>query len=134
MRTLLLASCLAIVLLGGSVAQSQSQSQSGDAGKIYDFTVDKGVTRPKVLQNPMPQFTEKARKERIQGVVLLSGYVGADGRYHDAKVEHPLDPGLDANALEAVRHWEFSPCTKDGQPVNCKMSVEVNFHFYGKGK
>jgi protein TonB len=130
MRTLLLASCLALVLLGGSAAPSQS----GDAGKIYDFTIDRGVTRPKILQNPMPQFTEKARKERIQGVVLLSGYVGADGRYHDAKVEHTLDPGLDANALEAVRHWEFSPCTKDGQPVNCKMSVEVNFHFYGKGK
>jgi TonB family protein len=126
MRTLLLASCLAIALLGGSTAQS------GDAGKIYDFTVDKSVTRPKVLRTSYAQFTEKARKERIQGVVLISGYVGADGRFHDAKVDRPLDPGLDANALESTRHFEFSPCTKDGQPVNCKMTVEVNFHFYGK--
>ncbi len=127
MRTLLLALCLAIALLGGSTAQS------GDAEKIYDLR-DKGVTPPKILRNPQPEFTEKARKKRIQGVVMISGYVGADGRYHDAKVEHPLDPGLDANALEAVHHWEFSPCTKDSQPVNCKMDVEVNFHFYGKGK
>ncbi len=65
---------------------------------------------------------------------MISGYIGADGRFHDAKVARSLDPGLDANALEAVRRWEFSPCTKDGRPVNCKMDFEVGFHFYGKGK
>jgi hypothetical protein len=29
--------------------------------------------------------------------------------------------------MEAIRHWQFSPALKDGQPVPVAATVEVNY-------
>jgi outer membrane biosynthesis protein TonB len=42
-------------------------------------------------------------------------------------VTGPLEPGLDSNARDAVQQWRFSPCKKDGEPVACKMDIEVEY-------
>ena len=36
-------------------------------------------------------------------------------------------PLLDEAAIEAVRHWTFSPSIVNGQPVPVRMTVVVNF-------
>jgi len=38
--------------------------------------------------------------------------------------------GLDEKAIEAVKTWRLKPCGKDGQPVQCRIVVEVAFRTY----
>jgi protein TonB len=66
---------------------------------------------------------------RIEGTVLLNVVVRADGSVGDVNVTQSLDSvyGLDANAAEAMKQWEFTPGTKDGQPVDVAVTVEMTF-------
>jgi TonB family protein len=43
-------------------------------------------------------------------------------------VARGLGYGLDSAAMEAVGKWRFAPGTKDGQPVNTQIDIEVSFH------
>jgi periplasmic protein TonB len=90
----------------------------------------RGVTMPRLIYDPDPEYTEEARRLKQQGNVLVAGVVGADGKVHDARVQHALGLGLDEKAIEAVRRWKFEPSRYNGQPVAVKIMVEVNFRLY----
>ena len=94
------------------------------------YRVGGGVTVPRVIYAPDPEFSEEARKAKFQGTVVLWVIVGADGRTHDIRVYRSLGMGLDENAIEAIRQWRFEPGRKDGIPVAVQVNVEVNFRLY----
>ena len=91
---------------------------------------DRDVTPPHTTYTPEPEYSDKARKKRIQGVVVLSVTVGADGLPHDIKVDKGIGYGLDEKAIEAVSRWKFDPARKDGQPIDKEIKVEVQFRLY----
>jgi periplasmic protein TonB len=94
------------------------------------FRVGGGVTAPRVLENPSPDYSEEARKAKYQGTVVLWLIVDSNGKPRDVKVARSLGMGLDQKAIEAVRLWKFHPAMKDGSPVAVQINVEVNFHLY----
>jgi TonB family protein len=94
------------------------------------FRVGGGVSAPKLLYQPEPEFSEEARKAKYQGVVVLMIVVGADGRTKDVRITRPLGMGLDEKAVEAVKQYRFEPAMKDGHPVSVYASVEVRFNLY----
>jgi periplasmic protein TonB len=94
------------------------------------YSIGGGVTGPRVIYAPEPEFSEEARKTKHQGTVVLWLIVGADGRTRDVRVLQSLGMGLDEKALEALRHWRFEPGQKDGIPVAVQVNVEVNFRLY----
>ena len=105
-----------------TVALLLAQGQSGEI-----FKVGGGVTAPKVLARADPQYTAEATEAKLEGTVLLSVVIGTDGIARDLKVIKSLGSGLDEKALDAVKLWYFAPGTKDGQPVNVRAQIEVNF-------
>jgi TonB family protein len=90
---------------------------------------DDGVVLPAVLTEVKPQYTPAAMQAKIQGEVLLSATVRADGSVADVAVIDSLDPtyGLDDAAVAALRQWTFTPGTKDGRPVDVEVHVTVRF-------
>ena len=100
----------------------------GMAGGV--FKVGGGVSAPRGIYTPDPQYSDEARKAKYQGTVTLWLIVGADGRPRDVKVARSLGMGLDQKAVEAVRTWKFEPALKDGHPVAVQINVEVNFRLY----
>lgn len=94
------------------------------------FRVGGGVSAPRALDTPDPEYSEEARKAKYQGTVVLWLIVGPDGKPRDIKVARALGMGLDQKAIEAVRNWKFSPAMKDGKPVAVQINVEVNFRLY----
>jgi TonB family protein len=86
-----------------------------------------GVTPPSVAHKVDPSYTEEAKEAKIQGTVGLSLVVNSQGRADDVKVTQSLETGLDLNAVAAVSQWLFKPGTKDGQPVDVAVKIEVNF-------
>jgi len=89
-----------------------------------------GVSAPRPLETPEPEFSEEARKAKYQGVVVLEIIVGADGRVRNPRVVRSLGMGLDEKAREKVLTWKFAPATKDGRPVAVEMNIEVSFNLY----
>jgi TonB family protein len=94
------------------------------------FHVGAGVSPPRQVYSPEPEFSEEARKAKYQGICTLSLIVGVDGRPTDIQVVGALGMGLDEKAIEAVRNWRFEPAMKDGHPVRVPIQIQVDFHLY----
>jgi len=94
------------------------------------FRVGGGVSAPKAIYSPDPEYSEEARKVKHMGTVVLWLVVGPDGKPRDIRVLRTLGLGLDEKAIEAVKNWRFEPAMKDGKPVAVQINVEVNFHLY----
>jgi len=94
------------------------------------FKVGGGVSAPRPIFNPDPEYSEEARKAKYQGTVVLWIVVGPDGKVYDMRIQRSLGLGLDEKAMEAVKTWRFDPAKKDGQPVKVQVLVEVNFRLF----
>jgi len=94
------------------------------------YHVGDGVSRPRALYTPEPEFSEEARKAKYQGVVVLTIVVGTDGSVYSPRILRSLGMGLDEKAIEGVKTWKFDAARKDGHPVAVEMNVEVAFNLY----
>ena len=100
----------------------------GIGGGVY--SVGGGVSAPKPIYAPDPDYSEEARKAKYQGTVVLWVIVGADGHPHEIRVYRSLGMGLDEKAIEAIKSWRFEPAHKDGIPVAVQVNIEVSFRLY----
>ncbi len=118
---------------GGGVGSGRGPGVGPGHGGGYGggvFRVGGGVSAPRALDTPDPEYSEEARKAKYQGTCVLWLIVGPDGKPRDIKVARTLGMGLDQKAIEAVRNWKFEPAMKDGKPVAVQINVEVNFRLY----
>jgi TonB family protein len=98
----------------------------------YDGPIDreKKDVPPRLLNTVNPDYTEAARKEKIQGVVRVEIVVTPQGKPCPVKVVRGLRPELDRNAVKAVEKWMFEPAQREGKPVASRIVVEVSFRLY----
>ncbi|MGP8254047.1 MAG: energy transducer TonB [Terracidiphilus sp.] len=89
-----------------------------------------GVSAPVLLYAPMSEFSDEARRNKYQGVCMISVIVDAQGIPRNPVVVQPLGEGLDEKALEAIPHYKFKPGMKNGRPVATRIVVEVNFRLF----
>lgn len=118
---------------GGGVGSGRGPGVGPGWGGGYGggaYRVGGGVSAPRGVFMPDPEYSEEARKAKYQGTVVLWVVVGPDGRTHEVRVQRSLGMGLDEKAIEAVRTWKFDPAKKDGKPVAVQINVEVNFRLY----
>jgi TonB family protein len=59
--------------------------------------------------------------------VRLTLFVDETGKAQGIRVERSLDPGLDQEAIKAVRGWRFKPGEQDGHAVRVPVHVEIGF-------
>jgi protein TonB len=85
------------------------------------------VKPPDKVFFPSPQYTEIARKARIQGVVIVEAIIDKSGSVTNVKVLKGLPMGLDQAAVDAVSRWTFKPATLNGKPVAVIYNLTVNF-------
>ncbi len=128
--------CLITVMSFVLAAHGQTQPPaSTDLGKTSPgpaYRVGGGVSPPKAIYSPDPEYSETARQAKLQGTCVLWLVVGPDGKPRDIRVLRTLGLGLDEKAIEAVKNWRFAPAMKDGKPVAVQINVGVNFHLLGK--
>jgi protein TonB len=86
------------------------------------------VTAPVLIFKVEPEFSEEARKAKLQGAVVLYAEVGTDGRVRNIRVTRALGLGLEEKAIDAVKQWRFRPGYRNGKPVVQAATIEVNFH------
>jgi protein TonB len=93
-------------------------------GPIY---VDGSVRRPVLLVKVQPDYPETARRAKLEGDVVVEAVISRDGSVEDVKLLRSTNPIFVAAAMDAVRHWRYSPATQNGMPVKVYFTVEVRF-------
>jgi TonB family protein len=116
-----------LLLLSGCFAVAQHQPDK-TSETVYE--VGNGVKAPKPVYMPNPEYTDSARKKKINGSVALAMIVTVEGNVRDVKIIKSLDKGLDKQAIAAVSTWRFEPAIKDGKPVAVHLSADVTFRLY----
>jgi len=91
------------------------------------YRVGGGVSAPRTLYSPNPEYSDEARRAKYQGTCVLSLIIGSDGMPRDIRIARSLGMGLDEKAMEAVKQWRFQPAMKDGKPVAVAINIEVRF-------
>lgn len=85
------------------------------------------VQAPVKTHAPQPQYTEIARKARLQGVVIVQAIIDKEGNVTNVKILKGLGMGLDQAAVDAIKKWRFQPATLHGKPVAVYYNLTVNF-------
>jgi TonB family protein len=86
-------------------------------------------TRPVPLNRPRPNYTEEARKNKVQGVVRARILVGADGTVKQVRLSGiGLPDGLNEEAIRAAYQMRFRPAIRSGQAVAHWISLEIEFN------
>jgi TonB family protein len=89
-----------------------------------------GVMPPVAIDRLNPNFPEKARRNRRQGVMFVEARINTRGTVDGVVVLNPSPnwDGLDQAAAQAVREWRFRPSTLDGKPIAVVAVQHIAFH------
>ena len=93
---------------------------------VAPIRLHSGMKAPVKTTDAAPLYPPIARSAHIQGVVILEAVLDAQGRVESVRVLRSI-PLLDQAAIDAVRHWRFTPALLNGEPVPVVMTVTVNF-------
>ena len=85
------------------------------------------ITRPEIINQIKPVYTELARRARVTGTVIVEAIIDTQGNVTNVRVLKGLPMGLDRAAVEAVQKWKFKPATLEGRPVKVYYVLTVNF-------
>ena len=91
------------------------------------FRVGGDITPPVKIFSPSPQYTELARKERTQGVVVVAAVIDCGGSVTVIEVLQSLPNGLTEAAVDAMSRWRFEPARRNGVPVSVIYNLTVSF-------
>jgi TonB family protein len=94
---------------------------------------ENGISMPKCIFCPKPEYSDDARDAKLQGTTYLQVTVLRTGRAGEIKVIKSFEKSLDEQAIKVVREkWTFAPATdQNGDPVDVIVPIEIAFQFYG---
>lgn len=123
----LLGLLLSVTACGGNSSSPTSPSLPSAPAIVY--LPGNGVSSPTLVREVKPTYPAEAIAAGIQGTVLLTAVVLADGTVGEVTIVQSLDTvyGLDSLAVSAVKQWLFTPGQKDGAAVAVRVGVEVIF-------
>jgi len=130
--------------VGQNVAETFADGAVGGGGFLMTeevHIVGGGVSAPMLIDRPLgpvaywpknfigwPEIPKDGEGQPIS--VKVSAEVGVDGLVHEASILEPQYPDFEANALAAVKTYQFKPAMKYGKPVAAEITVIVTFTFY----
>jgi TonB family protein len=90
------------------------------------ITVSTGVMTGKKIRGKNPKYPHDAKKARIQGRVVLRAFISESGDVVDlCVVQGPVM--LQQASLDAVKTWKYKPIVIDGQPVEVRTQINLDF-------
>src|SRR6187549_2032557 len=84
------------------------------------------IVPPHVRSQTAPEWPANVPADRDIDVVVVVT-VAADGAVLDAHVDDSVGADYDRAAIDAVKHWQFEPATRNGQPIPARVRALVHF-------
>lgn len=83
---------------------------------------------PKAVQQTAIQYPPRLRDKGVEGYVLFSVLVDANGNVSRLKILESKPPGVfDDAAREAIKGWKFQPAYYEGEPVKSWAQQKIVF-------
>ena len=80
----------------------------------------------RLLTKTFPTYPTTAKRQGVQGTVILDGLINKEGRISWLRVL--TGPQLlQQPSLDAVKQWVYKPYVVDGQPVEVETEINVVF-------
>jgi TonB family protein len=86
----------------------------------------------KALIQPFPTYDYQLRKENVEGAVIVSLEINAEGRVKKATIVGSSSRVFEEPTLDAVYKWQFTPAQQDGKAVSMKALQLVTFNNEGQ--
>jgi TonB family protein len=113
----------AVALSGGMLVPHASNQEQ-------IFRPSEVTRKAAMVWRPEPRYTEEARRNQVQGTVVLRGIFDSSGYLTNLIVKSGLPHGLTEKAVEAAHSVRFFPAIKDGKFVSQYIQIEYNFNLY----
>ncbi len=79
-------------------------------------------------EQPTPDIPDDLRSEALDKMAVVECVVSLEGTTKEAKVvQSSGNNELDRRAVQVARRWKFKPATKDGQPVESRVRLHIEF-------
>jgi len=120
-----------VLTLAGTVAAASfplaGEDGSAKAAEKSGGKSARGISEPRIIHKVAPEYPAEAKKDKLEGIVLIDVRVGKDGKVADARVKSG-HPTLAEAALAAVRQWRYEPILgPDRKPVEAALTITINF-------
>jgi TonB family protein len=97
------------------------------AGEALLVDVKERMMNGQRIEGDNPIYPDEAKESRLSGTVMIEAQIGKDGRIHDMQVISSPGPLLTASSLKAVGKWEYKPYLLNGEPVDVRTTINVNY-------
>jgi TonB family protein len=92
------------------------------------YTARQVDRRPELMTPALPSYPEEARRQGIQGSVVIEVHIDEYGRVHEIAVLEANPPGVfEAAVLDVYGKAQFSPALLHGRPVRYIGKYRVSF-------
>jgi TonB family protein len=115
----------ATAIRADNVAATEPRQAQAEIGPIEK--VEGQVIQPQLISKVEPSYSDLALLGGIQCTSGISFVIDTKGIPRRFALRRGCGYGLDENAVRAARQWRIRPATKDGQPVNVIVDVQVSF-------
>jgi TonB family protein len=102
------------------------KAASDPASEIPSAPRRGAVVPPKLISGPPPELPMLAKLNGVQGTVEVEAMVDKEGHITAAKAIRG-NTLLTEAARDAVLQWRYQPAAIDGQPVDAKIEITVQF-------
>ena len=133
MKRLILMSLMATCCLTTVLAQKTVVSQKDQKEEPFNVVEDMpafpgGMDAMIQFLSSNIQYPADAKKQKVDGRVLVKFVVEKDGSITEVKVIKPAFPSLDAEAIRVVKAMpKWKPGYQNGQAVRVQFAMPINF-------
>lgn len=93
-----------------------------------EVTPKGSVTPARVLKQVLPKFPAGASRFGIAGDLIVQIVVDKNGQPTLPQIVRALPaPTLSFVALEALKHWQFEPAKRNGEPIPATFDLTVHY-------
>jgi TonB family protein len=93
---------------------------------LAQIKISQGISQGLLIKSVQPKYPAEARSSHAQGAVQIEATIDKEGNVVHPKVLSGNSVFAKA-ALDAVRQWRYKPYLLNGEPVEIKTQITINF-------
>jgi TonB family protein len=125
------------IVLAGLLFSVNLTMANQPAADLQNEEISAGMevdTPARILMPVPPIYPHEAKKNNIEGRVIVRFVVDAEGEVREPEIVVATPAGFfEASALDAIVQYEFAPAIKDGMPVNSLVTLPIAYGLDGLG-
>ncbi|MFY0562861.1 energy transducer TonB [Archangium lansingense] len=110
-------------VVGGVIGGALGGQVGGTGTGVPSFST--GMTRPKKLSGPQPQYTREALETHVQGLMIVKCVITTEGRVERCRIIKS-QPHMEQAVLEALYASRYQPVMLQGRPIQVDYTFNIH--------